>query len=177
MTTRRRRLLLIGLFAMAAASPGAASHRRRVPRRSHAGCQKTARFSVSGCSVGSHKARWRRLLTPVKQHQVNPGSSAMSQMRSQLLFILLALDLLGCQRAAPVNLQEAEPASSTFTGSKAGEEREVARVKLCWCPAGKFTMGSPPDEPERRTGEDQVEVTLTKGFLAGKFEVSQGQWN
>jgi formylglycine-generating enzyme required for sulfatase activity len=37
-------------------------------------------------------------------------------------------------------------------------------------------MGSPPDEPERRPGEDQVEVTLTKGFWAGKYEVTQGQW-
>ena len=37
-------------------------------------------------------------------------------------------------------------------------------------------MGSPPGEPERRPGEDQVEVTLTKGFWAGKYEVTQGQW-
>jgi formylglycine-generating enzyme required for sulfatase activity len=37
-------------------------------------------------------------------------------------------------------------------------------------------MGSPPDEPERRPGEDQVEVTLRKGFWAGKYEVTQGQW-
>ena len=51
-------------------------------------------------------------------------------MRSQFLFILLALDLLGCQRAVPVNVQEAEPEPSAFTGSKAGEEREVAGVKL-----------------------------------------------
>jgi sulfatase modifying factor 1 len=100
----------------------------------------------------------------------------MSHMRSQFLFILLALELLGCQRPAPVNLQEAEPEPSTFTGSKAGEERGVAGVKLCWCPAGKFTMGSPPNEPERRPGEDQVAVTLTRGFWMGKYEVTQGQW-
>jgi formylglycine-generating enzyme required for sulfatase activity len=37
-------------------------------------------------------------------------------------------------------------------------------------------MGSPPDEPERRPGEDQVEVTLTRGFWMGKYEVTQGQW-
>src|SRR5262249_20219272 len=43
-------------------------------------------------------------------------------------------------------------------------------------PPGKFTMGSPRDEPERRPGEDQVHVTLTKGFWAGKYEVTQGQW-
>jgi sulfatase modifying factor 1 len=90
--------------------------------------------------------------------------------------LLIILALLGCQRAAPVNIQEAEPQPSAFTGSKAGDEREVAGVRLCWCPPGKFTMGSPPGEPERRPGEDQVEVTLTKGFWTGKYEVTQGQW-
>ena len=35
-------------------------------------------------------------------------------------------------------------------------------------------MGSPRGEPERRPGEDQVEVTLTKGFWMGKYEVTQG---
>jgi formylglycine-generating enzyme required for sulfatase activity len=38
-------------------------------------------------------------------------------------------------------------------------------------------MGSPPDEPQRRPGEDQVEVTLTRGFWMGKYEATQGQWN
>jgi sulfatase modifying factor 1 len=66
--------------------------------------------------------------------------------------------------------------SSTLFGSKSGDERELAGMKLCWCPAGKFKMGSPPDEPERRPGEDQVEVTLTNGFWTGKYEVTQGQW-
>ena len=65
---------------------------------------------------------------------------------------------------------------SSFAGSAAGEQREVAGLKLCWCPGGRFTMGSPVSEPERRPGEDQVEVTLTKGFWIGKYEVTQGQW-
>jgi formylglycine-generating enzyme required for sulfatase activity len=37
-------------------------------------------------------------------------------------------------------------------------------------------MGSPKKEPERRPDENQVEVTLTKGFWTGKYEVTQGQW-
>ena len=37
-------------------------------------------------------------------------------------------------------------------------------------------MGSPPDEPERRPGEDQVDVTLSRGFWMGKYEVTQAQW-
>lgn len=37
-------------------------------------------------------------------------------------------------------------------------------------------MGSPRGEPERRPGENQVEVTLTKGFWMAKHEAKQGDW-
>jgi len=37
-------------------------------------------------------------------------------------------------------------------------------------------MGSPPSEPERRPGEDQVAVILTRGFWMAKYEATQGQW-
>jgi formylglycine-generating enzyme required for sulfatase activity len=37
-------------------------------------------------------------------------------------------------------------------------------------------MGSPPGELERRAGEDQVAVTLTRGFWMAKWETTQGQW-
>ncbi len=70
----------------------------------------------------------------------------------------------------PVRLRD------SFAGAKPGDEREAAQIKLCWCPAGKFTMGSPLNEPERRPGEDRVEVTLTKGFWMAKYETTQGQW-
>jgi formylglycine-generating enzyme len=68
------------------------------------------------------------------------------------------------------------PRAEPFTGTKAGDEREVCGMKLCWCPAGRFLMGSPPDEADHRPDEAQVEVTLAKGFWMGKYEVTQGQW-
>jgi formylglycine-generating enzyme required for sulfatase activity len=58
----------------------------------------------------------------------------------------------------------------------AGEEREVDFIRLCWCPPGRFVMGSPRTEAERRPGEDPVAVTLTKGFWAAKYEATQGHW-
>jgi len=89
--------------------------------------------------------------------------------------LLLTVGLVGCQREPGKNtLAVAQPES--FLGSKAGEEREVGGVKLCWCPPGKVLMGSPPNEPERRPDEDQVEVTLTKGFWTAKYETTQGLW-
>ena len=95
--------------------------------------------------------------------------------------LLFAGNLIGSHREAGTNVPPASDLASldqadAFGGSKIGEEREVAGIKLCWCPPGRFIMGSPPDEPERRPGEDQVEVTLTKGFWIGKYEVTQGQW-
>ena len=64
----------------------------------------------------------------------------------------------------------------SFRGEKAGEQREVERTTLCWCPPGRFTMGSPPAERGRRPDEGQVEVTLSKGFWTAKSEVTQDQW-
>jgi formylglycine-generating enzyme required for sulfatase activity len=76
------------------------------------------------------------------------------------------------------NLSEAQSATGgkVFSGVNAGDETTVYGMRLCWCPAGKFIMGSPRSEPERRPDEDQVAVTLTKGFWTGKFETTQGDW-
>jgi formylglycine-generating enzyme required for sulfatase activity len=66
--------------------------------------------------------------------------------------------------------------TNAFAGERAGDEITVGGVRLCWCPPGRFLMGSPPGEPERRPGEEQVEVRLTKGFWMAKYEVTQGDW-
>jgi len=66
--------------------------------------------------------------------------------------------------------------SAGFVGRRAGEEHEVAGLVLCWCPQGRFVMGSPRVEVERRPEEEQVAVTLTRGFWMAKYETSQGQW-
>ncbi len=70
----------------------------------------------------------------------------------------------------------AAPKVDRFSGMKDGQAREILGVKLCWCPAGRFRMGSPPDETGRRPDEAQVDVTLSHGFWAGKYEVTQGEW-
>ena len=64
---------------------------------------------------------------------------------------------------------------------EAGEESKIELSKdvsmdFCWCPAGKFTMGSPKSEAGRVDNENQVEVTLSKGFWMAKTEVTQAQW-
>ena len=61
-------------------------------------------------------------------------------------------------------------------GARPGEVRTFGGVSFCWCPPGRFLMGSPPTEPERRGDESQVEVTFTRGFWMGRFEITQGHW-
>lgn len=58
-----------------------------------------------------------------------------------------------------------------FEGTNAGDAKElVTGISFRWCPAGKFTMGSP--EPNM----GQVTVELTTGFWLGETEVTHGQW-
>lgn len=93
--------------------------------------------------------------------------------------VLLACGvLLGCQPVPPLTVDKPTRSEipSAFDGKEPGDECEVCGIQLCWCPPGQFIMGSPRSEPERRPGEDQVEVTLTHGFWMAKYEATQGEW-
>jgi formylglycine-generating enzyme required for sulfatase activity len=85
-------------------------------------------------------------------------------------FLALGASALAGAAARVIAVQE------RFSGRRAGDERELMGIRFCWCPPGRFVMGSPPREPERRPGEDQVAVNLTRGFWMAKYESTQGQW-
>ena len=86
--------------------------------------------------------------------------------------------LAGCVRAvaAPAASPREFAGQATFRGTRAGERRTVDGISLRWCPPGRFTMGSPPDEPGHRLDQVQAEVTLTKGFWTAAFHTTQGDW-
>jgi sulfatase modifying factor 1 len=70
------------------------------------------------------------------------------------------------------------PTKPTEAALRSAGERLVVKtsgidLQLRWCPAGSFTMGSPASEPHRFEDENQVRVTLTKGFWLGETEVTQ----
>jgi formylglycine-generating enzyme required for sulfatase activity len=44
-------------------------------------------------------------------------------------------------------------------------------------PVGKFTMGSPRNEPGRPEGETQIPVEIARPFAVGKFAVTFDQWD
>ena len=50
------------------------------------------------------------------------------------------------------------------------------KLEMILIPSGKFVMGSPTSEEGRGSDETQHEVTFTKLYYMGKYEVTQEQW-
>jgi len=84
----------------------------------------------------------------------------------------LIIDLSGGAEADnyPISYH-AVPPSGGWT-----DAHRFTKLVLRKIPAGTFTMGSPEDELGRYDHETQHQVTLTKDFYAGVFEVTQKQW-
>ena len=53
---------------------------------------------------------------------------------------------------------------------------ENVNLKLIWINPGTFKMGSPKDELGRENNETLHQVTLTKGYWLGRYEVTQAQY-
>ena len=65
------------------------------------------------------------------------------------------------------------PPHAFVRGKRAGDEWVNQRgMVFCWCPPGRFVMGSAPDEPGRYADEAQREVAITNGFWIGKYELT-----
>ncbi len=77
--------------------------------------------------------------------------------------------------AAPAS-QAISPPANFQAGSKAGDEWVNAEgMVFCWCPPGKFTMGSPADEPGRDDDDIPVEVAIPQGFWMSKYEFTRSE--
>jgi len=75
--------------------------------------------------------------------------------------------------AAPASKVIAAP-TELPAGSKAGDEWVSDRgMVFCWCPPGKFTIGSPEGSPARQEDEIQADIELPRGFWIGKYEFTR----
>ena len=81
------------------------------------------------------------------------------EMRSFLLCIILLAGL-----SSPVFGQQAKAITNSIG------------MKLVLIHAGSFTMGSPVREIGREENETQHEVTISKSYYLGSYEVTQGQY-
>ncbi len=86
--------------------------------------------------------------------------------------VYLIVDLSAGPEATsyPVSALAAAPAGGWT------DEHKTTKLVLRRIPAGTFMMGSPGNELGRWRAETQHQVTLTKDFYAGVFEVTQKQW-
>jgi formylglycine-generating enzyme required for sulfatase activity len=65
----------------------------------------------------------------------------------------------------------------TVTGNRTVDLNATVAMDMIWCPPGTFTMGSPTSEAGRQADrEDEHNVSLTRGFYLGKYEVTQAQY-
>ena len=83
--------------------------------------------------------------------------------------ILSVVRLVGCQKPNEItNSQELKTVPKEIANS--------IGMKLVLIHPGSFTMGSPDDEVGRRLDETLHEVTLSKSYYLGAYEVTQGEY-
>ena len=73
----------------------------------------------------------------------------------------------------------AEAARTDFLASNGGDVIVLSssvQMPVAFIRPGSFTMGSPANEDGRSSGEEQVDVTLSRPFWLAKTEVTQAQW-
>jgi formylglycine-generating enzyme required for sulfatase activity len=87
----------------------------------------------------------------------------------------LVIDVLGGVDATdyPVSFYDS---SANVPSGVTSDTYKTTSLLLRRIPAGTFTMGSPTSELGRYSNETQHQVTLTKDFYIGVFEVTQKQW-
>ena len=87
----------------------------------------------------------------------------------------LVIDVTGGPSAAsyPVSYF---PAAASVPGGITNDTYKTTSILMRLIPKGTFIMGSPEDELGRGDYETQHQVTLTKDFYIGVYEVTQKQW-
>ncbi len=106
-----------------------------------------------------------------------------------VLCIILMLSIGSCvsmyvkhtRRAEQARIEEAHRAS--FFSEINKNKQAIAfmlpgnvEMKMLFCPAGQFNMGSPGNETGRDFDETLHEVTISKAFFIGQYEVTQQQY-
>ena len=119
-----------------------------------------------------------------------PVADGLSPLANKLSTALLSaqplnevLDQLSATRETPLEDLGAlsSPASRAVAastevpaGGRAGEEWVNDRgMVFCWCPPGRFTIGSAENSSAHEEDEVQADVEFSQGFWMGKFEFTR----
>jgi len=82
------------------------------------------------------------------------------------------------ERKQEAQREELRVLNTSAAFAKLGDRFTISDLglEMLWVKHGAFMMGSPKSEAKRDEDEIQHQVTLTKGFYLGKYEVTQAQW-
>ena len=86
-------------------------------------------------------------------------------MQSRLILMMVTAVFATCLSSAGAVMAQSEKEMTNSNG-----------MKLVLVPKGTFQMGSPPSEDGSEDNERQHEVTLTRDYYLGAFEVTQAQY-
>ncbi len=141
--------------------------------------------------LGKKPAKKRKTSVLAQQTQATASSKPR---RKGLAVALASVFLIACGALGYVflgddgveisEISKPETTTATFTPGQPWTAPS-ASIEMIWCKPGTFMMGSPEGEAGRelddkgkktKYDETQHQVTLTKGFYLGKYEVTQAQW-
>ncbi len=157
---------------------------------------RSTHASHGGAKAAREPDRWGWGVLPLPKY-ATPGLKVVRMLTEQK-GCGVAFAIISSTRAAPPTDKETQemlkPAAEAAVEVKPGEAPPSApqalggkttslnlgnnvKLELVLIPAGKFKMGSPPNEAGRKDTENpQHEVTISKPFYLGKYEVTQEQY-
>ena len=114
---------------------------------------------------------------------MKPGTNVKEEVKAQLAELVKLKqqeEAKGKQVGLEKSKQEEEAKGKQVGLEKLKQQEEAMfaaiEKEMVLISAGKFMMGSPASEKGRSVDETQHEVTITKPYYMGKYEVTQEQW-
>jgi formylglycine-generating enzyme required for sulfatase activity len=101
------------------------------------------------------------------------GNAGTSNVPVQLQFVIKDSEE---QPFAPESVSDVLQSERPSSDRSTQIVQSAANLEMLWVQPGTFTMGSPTGETGRSSSETEHNVTLTKGFYLGKYEVTQAQY-
>ena len=145
-------------------------------RTGDSGWKETAEWDLATAQGNANAAdlgnRWYALV-----EKASPALKPVAQHRARFWYAKAAGQATGLEKAliekrmaelAPLNAPLLKPIELPLADN--------VKITFRYIPAGRFSMGSPPDEMYRKDNETQHPVTITRPFYLGQTEVTQAQW-
>lgn len=141
-----------------------------LPRKLPAGC---------GLGMPTNPVKWTTAETSTPSA---PAAKLSEELRKPRVDFVTALKAahpwwLGDVKSGEIKTEGATPVvagpDEFPQGKRAGDEWVNGRgMVFCWCPPGRFTMGTPEEQPRVFEDEQPVQVEFADGFWIGKYELT-----